>query len=90
MAKKRFAALFGGYVAPLRIRDLRLLFGALVASATGSWAYNVALLAFVYNRTHSLTWISAATLGRFIPSLLCSTYAGVIAERTERIRLMIS
>jgi CRP-like cAMP-binding protein len=74
----------------LRHRDLRLLFTGLVISATGSWAYNVALLAYVYDHTHSLGWVGAAGLGRFIPALLLSAYAGVVAERFERVRVMVS
>jgi DHA3 family macrolide efflux protein-like MFS transporter len=66
-----------------------LLFGGLLISATGSWAYNVALLAFVYDQTHSLGWVGAAGLARFVPQLVLSVYGGVIAERTERIRLMV-
>src|SRR5437868_14381026 len=89
MWRRRMAGWFGGYRSALARRDLRLLFGALVISASGSWAYNVALLAFVFDRTHSLGWVGAASLGRFVPALLLSTYGGVIAERTERIRLMI-
>jgi len=58
-------------------------------SATGSWAYNVALLAFVFERTDSLAWVGAAGLVRFVPALVLSPYAGVIAERTERVRLMV-
>ncbi|MDX6657801.1 MAG: hypothetical protein QOH62_2594, partial [Solirubrobacteraceae bacterium] len=74
----------------LRRRDLRLLFSGLLISATGSWAYNVALLAYVYDHTHSLGWVGAAGLGRFIPALLLSAYAGVVAERFERVRVMVS
>ena len=80
----------GGYKRVLGRRDLRLLFGGLVVSATGSWAYNVALLAFVFDQTHSLTWVGAAGLGRFIPVVVLGAYAGVIAERVERVRLMLS
>jgi MFS family permease len=79
---------FAGYRSALVHRDLRLLFGALLVSASGSWAYNVALLAFVYDRTHSLAWVGAAGLCRFVTALVASPYGGVIAERTERIRLM--
>ncbi len=79
-----------GYRSALRHRDLRLLLGALLVSATGSWAYNVALLAFVYDRTHSLGWVGAAGLCRFVSALVASPYGGVIAERSERIRLMFS
>src|SRR5215212_3363423 len=78
------------YRAALRRRDLRLLFSGLLISATGNWAYNVALLAYVFDHTHSLGWVGAAGLGRFVPSLLLGAYAGVIAERFERVRVMIS
>ena len=90
MGRSRIADWFGGYRSALAHRDVRLLFGALVTSATGSWAYNVALLAFVFDRTHSLAWVGAAGLGRFLPALVFSAYGGVIAERSERIRLMVS
>jgi CRP-like cAMP-binding protein/MFS family permease len=78
------------YRAALKRRDLRLLFGGLLISATGNWAYNVALLAYVFDKTHSLTWVGAAGLARFVPSLLLGAYAGVVAERFERIRVMVS
>jgi hypothetical protein len=71
-------------------RDLRLLLAGMLVSLAGSWAYNVALLAVVYDRTGSLAWVGAATLGRFLPSILCSPYAGVLAERLERVRLMVA
>ena len=77
-----------GYGRVARHRDLRLLLGALLVSATGSWAYNVALVAFVYERTGSLGWVAAAALARFVPMALVGPYAGVIAERFERIRVM--
>jgi MFS family permease len=79
-----------GYRSALRHRDLRLLFGGLVISATGSWAYNVALLAYVYDRTHSLAWVGGAGLARFLPWLLLSPYGGVVADRFERVRVMVS
>jgi CRP-like cAMP-binding protein/predicted MFS family arabinose efflux permease len=78
------------YRAALRRRDLRLLFGGLLISATGNWAYNVALFAYVFEKTHSLTWVGAAGLARFVPSLLLGAYAGVVAERFERVRVMVS
>lgn len=89
MSRGRIAEWFSGYRSALAHRDLRLLIGGLVVSATGSWAYNVALLAFVFDRTHSLGWVGAAGAARFIPALVLSTYGGVIAERIERVRLMV-
>ena len=88
--RRGVGAWFAGYSSALGSRDLRLLFGGLIVSATGSWAYNVALLAFVFERTHSLGWVGAAGLIRFVPVLLLSAYGGVIAERMERVRLMLS
>ena len=89
MWRRRLEDWFGGYRRALAHRDLRLLLGGLVVSATGSWAYNVALLAFVFERTHSLGWVGDAGIARFVPALVLSAYGGVIAERTERVRLMI-
>jgi CRP-like cAMP-binding protein len=86
----RLARWTEGIRGALRHRDLRLLFGGLVISASGSWAYNVALLAYVFDRTHSLGWVGAAGLGRFLPALVFSTYGGVIAERFERVRVMVT
>jgi CRP-like cAMP-binding protein len=85
----RLARWTEGIRGALRHRDLRLLFGGLVISSSGSWAYNVALLAYVFDRTHSLGWVGAAGLGRFVPALVFSTYGGVVAERFERVRVMI-
>ena len=79
-----------GFGAPLRHRDFRLLAGAYSVSAAGSWAYNVALAVYVYDQTHSAAWVGAVTLGRFLPSVLFGTYGGVLAERFERTRLMVT
>jgi CRP-like cAMP-binding protein/predicted MFS family arabinose efflux permease len=79
----------GGYRSALRSADLRRLLVSQLISATGSWAYNVALAVYLFDRTHSATWVAIGMLGRFGPSLLFSPYAGVIAERFERIRLMV-
>jgi len=74
----------------LRHRDLRVLFSASLISFTGSWSYSVALVAFVFERTHSLTAVGGASLARFVPALLLSAYGGVVAERFERVRVMIA
>ncbi len=78
----------GGYRSALHSRDLRRLLTGQIISNSGSWAYNVALAAFLYDRTHSAAWVAAGTLGRFVPSLLLSAYGGVVAERFERVALM--
>ena len=44
-------------------RPFHLLLTSLAVSSCGDWLYNVALLAFVYERTRSATWL-AVTTGR--------------------------
>ena len=86
----RVRSWFASYSDVLAIRDLRLLFGGLLVSATGNWAYSTALVAFVYARTHSLAWVAAAGLVRMLPQLLLSSYAGVLVDRTDRFRLLVA
>ena len=45
---------------------------------TCGWAYNAAPLALVYTRTQSLAWVGAAGFVRFVPSLLLSSYTGIV------------
>ncbi|HTU30417.1 MAG TPA: MFS transporter, partial [Solirubrobacteraceae bacterium] len=73
----------------LRVPELRLLFGASFVSLIGTWSYSVAVTAFVFERTHSYTIVGIASLARFVPGLLLSAYGGVLAERFERVRVLI-
>jgi predicted MFS family arabinose efflux permease len=79
----------GGYRGALKHRDYRLLMARYVTSGIGSWAYVVALIAFVYDQTGSPAWVAAVSVGRLAPMFVFSTYAGVIAERFERTRVML-
>lgn len=76
------------YRTALRHRDFRLLVLGRIVDQSGSWASIVALTAFVYSATHSAAWLAAASLARFLPPLLFSRYAGVIAERVEGTRAL--
>ena len=40
-----------------RYPRFRRLLASLAVSQAGDWLYNLALLAFVYERTHSSTWL---------------------------------
>jgi len=87
MERGRVAQWFSGYSSALAKRDLRFLFAGLVVSATGSWP--TTCVARVRVRPHPLTGLGWR--GRpcpFHPALLLSAYGGVLAERTERVRLM--
>jgi MFS family permease len=80
----------GGYRSALAHRDFRRLAVALVVNQAGSWAYSVVLLVYLFQRTHSTAWVSAGMLVRFVPGLLLSSFAGVIAERYERRRILLT
>jgi CRP-like cAMP-binding protein/predicted MFS family arabinose efflux permease len=78
-----------GLFTSLRHRDFRLLMVAFTGSAIGTWAYNVALAVWIFDETGSAGWVGASTIGRFVPALLFSAYGGVLADRFERVRLMV-
>jgi MFS family permease len=79
-----------GYRSLFANRDYRLLFSGLTISMSGSWAYNVALVVFVFNTTHSPAWVAAASMTRFLTALVTSPIGGLIADRVERVRLMVT
>lgn len=74
---------------PLRRRDFRHLIAAMAVSNVGSWLYSTVLIVYVYQRTHAPIWVGLVTVGRMLPSVAFGPYAGVLAERFERIRLMV-
>jgi MFS family permease len=71
-------------------RDFRLLLSSLAVSSCGDWLYNVALLALVYERTGSATWLALTTVARVLPIVLLGPLAGVLADRWDRRRLIIA
>jgi len=74
----------------LRHRSFRRLLVGLAVSQAGDWLYNVALLAFVYDRTHSAGWLAATTAARIVPIVVLGPLGGVIADRFDRRRVMIA
>jgi MFS family permease len=68
----------------------RLLLSSLAVSSLGDWMYNVALLAFVYERTESPTWLAATTAARILPIVVLGPIGGVIADRYDRRRIIIA
>lgn len=78
-----------GLTAALRHRDFRLLMGAYTAASIGGWAYQVGLAVWIYEQTGSAAWLGVATVFRFVPALVFSPYGGVLADRMERVGLMV-
>lgn len=71
-------------------RRFHALLLALATSACGDWLYNVALLAFVYARTGSPTWVAITTAARVVPVVVLSPFGGMLSERCDRRRLLIA
>jgi MFS family permease len=71
-------------------RPFHLLLASLAVSSCGDWLYNVALLAFVYQRTGSATWVALTTAARVLPIVVLGPLGGAMADRHDRRRLMIA
>jgi len=80
----------GSYRDALRQRDYRLLISAFLIDSVAGWAYNVALIVYVFDRTGSPTWISAFLAASWVPKMMLSPYAGLLADRHERTRIMLA
>lgn len=79
----------GRYRDAVRSGDFRTLLASALVDGLGSWTYSVVLMVVVFDRTHSGLWLSAVSAARWVPGLLAGSYAGVIADRYERTRVMV-
>jgi MFS family permease len=79
----------GRYRAALRSRDFRLLTTAFIINGLGGWAYLTVVVVYVFERSGSATWIALVTSASWIPRLVLAGYGGVIADRYDRVRVMV-
>lgn len=82
------AARAGEFRTALRRRDFRLLLGAFVVNESGGWAFAVVLAVYLFERTGSPTVLAVLGASRWIPAVLATGYASVLADRYERTRLL--
>src|SRR6476659_6340436 len=73
----------------LRIRDYRFILAASATSQTGDWLYNVALIVWAYEATHSTAWVAGVTIARLVPYPLLGPLGGVVADRYDRGRVLV-
>jgi MFS family permease len=76
--------------AALRYPDFRWLVSGLAVSQIGDWLYNLALVVLVYERTHSALWAGVTTAARVVPVVVLGPLGGVLADRFDRRRIMIT
>ncbi len=75
----------------LRIRNYRLFFGGQAVSQTGSWMQRIALSWYVLQLTHGDSFaVGIMALAQFLPFTLFGLFAGVITDRLDARRLVIS
>lgn len=73
----------------LQIRDFRLLWGARLVSSLGSWLLVIAIPAHVFAMTGSVTATGLTVAAEYLPSVILGPFAGVVADRWDRRRLML-
>lgn len=77
--------------ASLRIhRNYRLFFTGQLVSVSGTWMQNVALAWFVVELTHSPIAVGLLAFFRFVPFTLFGLVAGVVADRFDNRRLVMT
>ena len=73
-----------------RHRNYRLFFTGQVISVSGSWMQNVALAWLVVELTHSPLAVGMLAFCRFIPFTVFGLAAGVVADRIDNRKLVIT
>ena len=74
----------------LRYRDMRILIASFLIDQVGSWSFVVVIAVYIFDRTHSTQWLAVLGICRWAPGLLLASYGGVIADRYERVTILIT
>src|SRR5919197_2257197 len=72
----------------LRVRNYRLYSSGAIVSNVGTWMQRVAQDWLVLELTHSGTALGIVTGLQFLPALLLGPYAGLVADRFPKRRLL--
>jgi MFS family permease len=75
--------------ASLHARNFRLFFIGQTISNTGNWLTMVALTLLVLHRTGSGAAVGLVVACQFGPMLLLSPWAGVLVDRSSKLRLLM-
>ncbi|WP_024875211.1 MFS transporter [Saccharomonospora piscinae] len=80
----------GGMFASLRVRNYRLFFGGQIISNVGTWMQRIAQDWLVFELSgYDPVALGVAVALQFLPTLLLSLWAGVLADRVDKRRLLI-
>ena len=87
--RRRSAARPGTARAAFSYPDFRVMWTANFLSSIGTWMQNVALPAYVYQRTSSASIVGLFIFAQLGPLLILSVPAGVLADRFDRRRWLV-
>jgi MFS family permease len=79
----------GGTFRSLRTRNFRLFFVGQTISQIGNWLTTVALALLVYDLTDDGFAVGLLVACQFLPVLLIGAWAGLVADRSDKRRLLI-
>ena len=74
--------------AAFQYRDYRILWSANLCAGAAHWALIVARGWLVFELTDSSTWVGVVTFAAMIPRFLVAPFAGLLADRLDRRRLL--
>src|SRR5438094_5089658 len=70
-------------------RDFGPYFLGNALSASGTWFQNLAAALLIYRLTHSALLLGVLNFSQFIPILVLTPWAGSVADRVDRRRLLL-
>ena len=80
---------FGLIFRTLRYRNFRLFFGGQLISLVGTWMQQIAITWLIYRLTGSALLLGIVGFATQLPTFLVSPFAGVIADRHNRHRILV-
>ncbi len=86
----RFATLRHETFSALSIPNFRLYFAGQSISLVGTWMQMVAQAWLVLEITGSATWVGLTFAAQTLPILLVGPYGGLVADRTDKRRLLVA
>ncbi len=69
-------------------RNFRLYVSGNAVSLTGLWIQRIAVGWLTWELTHSGAWLGVVALADLCPSLIIGPFAGVVADRLDRLKIM--
>ncbi len=88
MAHEAREAGFRNALRVLRVRNYRVYTIGNAISLVGVWIQRIAVGWLAWRLTHSGFWLGMCAAGDLVPSILISPFAGALADRVDRVRLV--